>query len=214
MLIELDRKQAAPKLRSETIILVKNLRRIDGRRHGEDEERGLFSPFGDLGQFRRMPLYLEWAPVNAQNGTERSAVRWNMLRIEFDGWFIYLIILAGKADESAIKAFKKENPIDEVHEEPEPNTTLFVKNLNFSTTDEILRSHFDQCGKIFTATVAKKKDPKNPGQVLSMGYGFIQFFEKNSANQALKTLQNSQLDGHNIELKVLIKINWTVSFIN
>lgn len=89
--------------------------------------------------------------------------------------------------------------------EPDPETTLFVKNLNFSTTDEILKEHFCQCGSIFSATVAKKKDSKNPGQVLSMGYGFVQFWQKEGANSALKTLQNSKLDGHVIELKVIYR---------
>ena len=68
--------------------------------------------------------------------------------------------------------------------------------------DESLRQHFAECGPIFSATVAKKKDPKNPGQFLSMGYGFIQFWKKQSVTTALKDLQNSKLDDHVIELKV------------
>ena len=89
-------------------------------------------------------------------------------------------------------------------EQPEPETTLFVKNLNFSTTDETLLLHFQTCGRIFSALVAKKKDPKKPGETLSMGYGFVQFWTKKSTLEALKELQNSNLDGHVIELKVYI----------
>ena len=89
-------------------------------------------------------------------------------------------------------------------EQPEPETTLFVKNLNFSTTDETLLQHFQTCGRIFSALVAKKKDPKKPGETLSMGYGFVQFWTKKSTLEALKELQNSNLDGHVIELKVYI----------
>jgi len=69
--------------------------------------------------------------------------------------------------------------------------------------DDKLKEHFCKCGSIFSANVAKKKDPKNPGQVLSMGYGFVQFWQKKGADSALKTLQNSNLDGHVIELKVV-----------
>lgn len=87
-------------------------------------------------------------------------------------------------------------------EQPESETTIFIKNLNFSTTDETLRKHFEGCGKIFSATVARKKDPKNPGQFLSMGYGFVQFWTKKATLTALKELQNSSLDNHNVELKV------------
>ena len=89
-------------------------------------------------------------------------------------------------------------------EQPEPETTLFVKNLNFSTTDETLLQHFQTCGRIFSALVAKKKDPKKPGETLSIGYGFVQFWTKKSTLEALKELQNSNLDGHVIELKVYI----------
>lgn len=35
-----------------------------------------------------------------------------------------------------------------------------------------------------------------------MGYGFVQFWHKKSTVEALKELQNSELDGHIIELKV------------
>lgn len=40
------------------------------------------------------------------------------------------------------------------------------------------------------------------GQLLSMGYGFVQFLKKADAKEALKNLQNSQLDGHHLELKM------------
>lgn len=87
---------------------------------------------------------------------------------------------------------------------PEPDTTLFVKNLNFATNDESFRKHFEQCGAVHSASVAKKKDPKNPGQSLSMGYGFVQFWTKKATVTALKDLQGSKLDDHVIELKVII----------
>lgn len=93
-------------------------------------------------------------------------------------------------------------PSENLEEQPEQDTKLFVKNLNFATTDETMRKHFEFCGPIFSATVARKKDPKNPGQFLSMGYGFIQFLTKKATVTALKELQNSTLEGHQIELKV------------
>lgn len=54
---------------------------------------------------------------------------------------------------------------------------------------------------MYAVTIAKKKDPKMPGQFLSMGYGFVQFYTKSQANEALKILQNSSLDGKTLELK-------------
>lgn len=41
----------------------------------------------------------------------------------------------------------------------------------------------------------------DPQQQLSMGFGFVQFIHKSSADAALKNLQQSQLDGKSLELK-------------
>ena len=43
---------------------------------------------------------------------------------------------------------------------------------------------------------------KNPGQFLSMGYGFVEFKEEDGAKEALKTMQHTELDGHVLELKI------------
>ncbi|CAF4450475.1 unnamed protein product, partial [Rotaria sp. Silwood2] len=82
----------------------------------------------------------------------------------------------------------------------EDTCTLFVKNLNFDTTDEDLEKHFSSIGPC-RAYVAKKKDPKRPGQLLSMGYGFIEYSSMKLLNEALKQLQHSQLHEHQLELK-------------
>lgn len=61
--------------------------------------------------------------------------------------------------------------------------------------------HFESCGEVVSAIVAEKRDPKNPTQKLSMGYGFVEFRDAESADKALKTLQFSSLDGHTIDIK-------------
>jgi len=60
---------------------------------------------------------------------------------------------------------------------------------------------FEECGRVISAIVAEKRDPKNPGQKLSMGYGFVEYADIESADKALKLLQFSSLEGHVIELK-------------
>lgn len=40
------------------------------------------------------------------------------------------------------------------------------------------------------------------GKFLSMGYGFVEYIKKQSADKALKTLQHTDLDGHHLELKI------------
>jgi len=40
------------------------------------------------------------------------------------------------------------------------------------------------------------------GQLLSMGYGFVEYKTSASASKALKVLQHTVLDGHQLELKL------------
>jgi multiple RNA-binding domain-containing protein 1 len=68
-------------------------------------------------------------------------------------------------------------------------TTLFVKNLNFGTTEESLRELFSKYGKVRAVSIGKKKDSKNSSSVLSMGYGFVEFHSKEDALKAIKNLQ-------------------------
>ena len=94
----------------------------------------------------------------------------------------------------------------EVSDEPEEGSTLFVKNINFQTSDEELLEHFKSCGLVHSATVATKKNTKTE-EVLSMGFGFVTYQLKASAEKALKTLQHSRLAGHCLELKRSTRAN-------
>ncbi len=49
------------------------------------------------------------------------------------------------------------------------------------------------------------------GKLLSMGYGFVEFKKRKAAQKALKTLQHSMLDGHQLELKMSNKTTTTRS---
>lgn len=46
-----------------------------------------------------------------------------------------------------------------------------------------------------------KRDAKNPGKKLSMGFGFVRYKYKRDADKALKTLQFSTFEGKTLELK-------------
>lgn len=70
--------------------------------------------------------------------------------------------------------------------------------------------HFKTCGPIHEVSVAMKKDPKNPQQLISLGYGFIQFKKRADSEKALKALQHSVLNEHAIELK---RSNRTVKYV-
>jgi RNA recognition motif-containing protein len=60
---------------------------------------------------------------------------------------------------------EKREALQEEDEEGEtpPGATLFVKNLSFDTDDDTLKQVFSKAGHVRRASVAKKKDVKNPG---------------------------------------------------
>ena len=80
-------------------------------------------------------------------------------------------------------------------------STLFVRNLDFSTTSIRLTEVFKPLDGFMSARVNTKTDPKKPRQVLSMGFGFIEFRSKTQAQAALKAMDGYNLDGHNLVIK-------------
>ena len=80
-------------------------------------------------------------------------------------------------------------------------STLFVKNLNFSTSAERLGEVFRPLDGFMSARVKQKPDPKKPGEVLSMGFGFLEFRSTQQAQAALDAMNGYKLDGHELLLK-------------
>lgn len=83
-----------------------------------------------------------------------------------------------------------------------PTVSIFVKNLNFSSTTEDLVDLFKPLTGFVVANVKTKADPKNKGAYLSMGFGFVEFKTKDQANLAIKSLDGYVLDGHKLQLKL------------
>lgn len=80
-------------------------------------------------------------------------------------------------------------------------STLFVKNLNFSTTNEKFAETFQPLDGFVSARVKTKPDPKNPGQKLSMGFGFVDFRTKVQAQNALAAMNGYNLDRHELVIR-------------
>jgi multiple RNA-binding domain-containing protein 1 len=76
--------------------------------------------------------------------------------------------------------------------------SLFVRNLNFSTTTEGLTNAFKPLDGFVNAKIKTKTDPKRPGQLLSMGFGFCAFRTKEQAQAALKVMDGYVLDGYKL----------------
>ncbi|KAA8894021.1 hypothetical protein FN846DRAFT_976300 [Sphaerosporella brunnea] len=84
-------------------------------------------------------------------------------------------------------------------------TTLFVRNLNFSTTAEGFTAAFKSIDGFRWARVKTKPDPKKPGQMLSMGFGFVGFSKPEQARAAQAAMDGYALDGHKLLIKMAHK---------
>ncbi|XP_022101109.1 probable RNA-binding protein 19 [Acanthaster planci] len=154
-------------------------------------------------KFHHVPLYLEWAPVNVFKGEPSSESTPDHKQGDRQSEEHTPAASKGssESDQSATTDKRTEDASDD-EEETEPESTIFVKNLNFQTTEDSLRKLFSPCGRLKSVTISRKKDPKHTGSLLSMGYGFVEYKKRKSAQKALKELQHSMLDDHSLELKL------------
>ncbi|XP_034489664.1 probable RNA-binding protein 19 [Drosophila innubila] len=207
--------------RSKTVILVKNLPAATEAK----ELSPIFSKFGPIGRivlppsgvtalieycepsearqafkklaytkFKNVPLYLEWAPEHTFTKSlsgEAIIPKSEELKVEE----------AEQTKEEPKDEPQPEPVAEDADDEPEPETTIFLRNLNFKTVLETVRQHFERLGTIHTVEIAKRKDAQNPRQLNSLGYGFIQFKKAEVASKALKDMQLTQIDGNLVELK-------------
>ena len=79
--------------------------------------------------------------------------------------------------------------------------TLFVRNLNFTTSTDLLTETFKPLDGLISARVKTKTDPKKPGQILSMGFGFLEFRSAPQAQAALKAMDGYTLEGHKLQIR-------------
>jgi len=79
--------------------------------------------------------------------------------------------------------------------------TLFVRNLNFATTTQRLTETFEPLDGFMSGRVKTKTDPKKPGQVLSMGFGFLEFRSAQQAQAALSAMDGYTLEGHKLQIR-------------
>ncbi|ODQ80141.1 hypothetical protein BABINDRAFT_13038 [Babjeviella inositovora NRRL Y-12698] len=83
-----------------------------------------------------------------------------------------------------------------------PTVSIFVKNLNFTTTSLQLTEAFKPLAGFVVAQIKTKPDPKKEGGSLSMGFGFTEFKTKEQANAAIAAMDGHVIDGHKLQLKL------------
>lgn len=139
-------------------------------------------------KFKHLPLYLEWAPEKTFNEEEeKKEVKTDETKEEVEP----------KDEPTAVQLSNE----DEDDSPPEPNSTLFMKNLNFETNEQTIRDAFKHLGSIHLIQIATKRNPENPKQPITLGYGFIQFKMSSSAEKALRTMQFCEIDDKQVELQ-------------
>ena len=67
---------------------------------------------------------------------------------------------------------------------------LYVGNLPFSATDQILNDTFAQCGTVESSKIIMDRDSGR-----SKGFGFVEMADDNSAHEAIQGLNEKEHDG-------------------
>ncbi|CAI0540768.1 unnamed protein product [Linum tenue] len=143
-------------------------------------------------RYKDAPLYLEWAPADILNPSFISKDDQTSNTV---------------AGQDAVKRVMLEQSVEGISEadiDPDriESRSLYVKNLNFKTSDDSLKQHFIKLmkeGKVLSARI--KKHLKN-GKNVSMGFGFLEFDSVETATNICRDLQGTVLDGHALILQL------------
>jgi multiple RNA-binding domain-containing protein 1 len=196
--------------RGNTAILVKNFS------YGvkTDDLRKLFEPFGQLTRLLMPPsgtiAIVEYArPDEAQKAFRSLAYRKlgdSILFLEKAPKSLFDGSVAPQKPTVETKAISQGFSTADTFAADEPEAaiataTLFVKNLNFDTTNERFVELFQPLDGFVSARIKTKPDPKKPGHTLSMGFGFVDFRTKAQAQAALAAMNGYKLDQHELVVR-------------
>ena len=67
---------------------------------------------------------------------------------------------------------------------------IYVGNLSWSTTEDVLRETFEQYGEVLSARIITDRDTGR-----SRGFGFVEMEDEGEANAAIDALNGQTLDG-------------------
>ncbi|KZM28321.1 Multiple RNA-binding domain-containing protein 1 [Ascochyta rabiei] len=195
--------------KGDTAILVKNV----PHSVTADELRKTFEEHGKITKFLMPPTGMT-AIVEFSNAAEAKTAFMALSYRKMMGSILYLekapkelfkegFVAPVVQETSTNKPDAKLTATDLLEEAPEPDAsntaTLYVRNLNFSTTTERLTETFKPLSGFRSARVKTKIDPKRG--VLSMGFGFVEFDSPEAATAALRTLDGHDLEGHKLQIK-------------
>ncbi|KAK3152124.1 hypothetical protein QOZ80_2BG0154710 [Eleusine coracana subsp. coracana] len=142
-------------------------------------------------RYKDTPLYLEWAPENILCP--------DSVRVDEDekNTIGERIVTKAIFDQTVEGVSAEEIDPDRVE-----SRSVFVKNLNFKTTDDSLKQHFSAKLKSGSLKSVKVKKHVKNGKNVSMGFGFVEFDSVETATSVCKDLQGTVLDGHALILQL------------
>jgi len=134
-------------------------------------------------RYKNMPLYLQWAPEKILRGKQPSSPG---------------TASGPNASYSESALFEE----DELRVAAHAGRVLFVKNLDFSITEQTLDKHIRSATGVRPDSVSIPRRKGKSGEDLSSGFGFVQFESEAVARKAAKSLDQSILDGRVLEVKM------------
>lgn len=72
---------------------------------------------------------------------------------------------------------------------------IYIGNLNYATTDDSLKSTFEQYGEVLSAVIIKDRDTAQ-----SKGFGFVELADDAAADRAIEELNGKELDGRRVRV--------------
>ncbi|TET33379.1 MAG: RNA-binding protein [Planctomycetota bacterium] len=72
---------------------------------------------------------------------------------------------------------------------------LYVGNLNYSTTEEIIRAMFEEHGEVLSVALITDRETGRP-----KGFGFVEMAEDSAADAAKDALDGKEIEGRTIKV--------------
>lgn len=72
---------------------------------------------------------------------------------------------------------------------------LYCGNLNFGTTEEVLKSAFEEFGEVVSVRIIVDRETNR-----SKGFGFIEMSDDSSAENAIRLMNGKELEGRRIRV--------------
>ncbi|HEV8247525.1 MAG TPA: RNA-binding protein, partial [Polyangiaceae bacterium] len=75
------------------------------------------------------------------------------------------------------------------------NNRLYVGNLSFDTTEDVLKRAFEQCGQVVETQLVLDRMTGR-----SRGFGFVVMSTADEARKAIETMDGAELDGRSLRV--------------